>query len=141
MVIVRVFVFYFSHLSSSSSLIFLSSLSRSFFVDLMGLDDCKWVWERQRRVRRWWVQQWLGLVKTVGGGHGLQIRVEVRIGVVGVVGFVAVLWWVFTTVCAVGFFFFLGGWGLRLWLVVVAVAMTMAMVRGDELEKLRPWRF
>ena len=36
-----------------------------------------------------------------------------------------------------GFFFFLGGWGLRLWLVVVAVAM----VRGDELEKLRPWRF
>ena len=64
-----------------------------------------------------------------------------RIEVVGVVGFVAVLWWVFTAVCAVGFFFFLGGWGLRLWLVVVAVAMTMAMVRGDELEKLRLWRF
>ena len=40
-------------------------------------------------------------------------------------------------VCAVGFFF--GSWGLRLWLVVVAVAV--AMVRGDELEKLRPWRF
>ena len=41
-----------------------------------------------------------------------------------------------------GFFFFsfIGGWGLRLWLVVV-VAMAVAMVRGDELEKLRPWRF
>ena len=59
-----------------------------------------------------------------------------RIGVAGVVGFVAVLWWVFAAVCAVGFFFF-GGWGLRLWLVVVA----MAMIRGDELENLRPWRF
>ena len=35
-----------------------------------------------------------------------------------------------------GFFFF-GGWWLRLWLGVVA----MAVVRGDELEKLRPWRF
>ena len=34
-------------------------------------------------------------------------------------------------------FFFLGGWGLRLWLVVVAVTI----VRGDELENLRPWRF
>ena len=60
-----------------------------------------------------------------------------RIGVAGVVGFVAVLWWVFAAVCAVGFFF-LGGWGLRLWLVVV---VAVAMVRGDELEKLRPWRF
>ena len=58
-------------------------------------------------------------------------------------------WWVLWRFCG-GFslrfvpwvfFFFLGGWGLRLWLVVVAVAMTMAMVRGDELEKLRPWRF
>ena len=35
------------------------------------------------------------------------------------------------------FFFFFGGWWLRLWLGVVA----MAVVRGDELEKLRPWRF
>ena len=54
----------------------------------------------------------------------------------------AVLWWVFTVVCAMGFFFFFfGGWGLRLWLVVMAVAMVAAVVRGDELEKLRPWRF
>ena len=52
----------------------------------------------------------------------------------------AVLWWVFTTICAMGFFFFFGGWGLRLWLVVV-VAVAVAVVRGDELEKLRPWRF
>ena len=36
-----------------------------------------------------------------------------RIGVVGVVGFVAVLWWVFTTVCAVGFFFFFGWLGVE----------------------------
>ena len=35
--------------------------------------------------------------------------------------------------------FYFGGWGLRLWLVVVVVAM--AVVRGDEFEKLRPWRF
>ena len=43
------------------------------------------------------------------------------------------------SVCAMGFFFFFffGGWWLRLWLGVVA----MAVVRGDELEKLRPWRF
>ena len=38
-----------------------------------------------------------------------------------------------------GFFFFFGSWGLRLWLVVVVVAV--AIVRGDELEKLWPWRF
>ena len=72
----------------------------------------------------------------------MKIRVEVRIGVVGVVGFVAVLWWVFATICR-GFFFnffYIFWWlGLRLWLVVVAVAV--AKVRGDELEKLRPWRF
>ena len=36
-------------------------------------------------------------------------------------------------------FFFLGGWGLRLWLVVVVVAVTV--IRSDELEKLKPWRF
>ena len=36
-------------------------------------------------------------------------------------------------------FFYFGGWGLRLWLAVVVVAV--AMVRGNELEKLRPWRF
>ena len=36
-------------------------------------------------------------------------------------------------------FFFLGGWGLRLWLVVVFVAVTV--IRSDELEKLKPWRF
>ena len=35
------------------------------------------------------------------------------------------------------YFYFFGGWWLRLWLGVVA----MAVVRGDELEKLRPWRF
>ena len=39
------------------------------------------------------------------------------------------------------FFFFFGGWALRLWLVVVVVAVAMAVVRGNELEKLRPWRF
>ena len=59
----------------------------------------------------------------------MKIEVEVRIWVAGVVGFCCGL-------CC-GFFFF-GGWGLRLWLVVVA--MTMVMVRGDELEKLRPRR-
>ena len=74
----------------------------------------------------------------------MKIGVEVRIRVYGVVGFVAVLWWVFAAVCAVGFIFYFiyiyfGGWGLRLWLVVVVVAM--AVVRGDGLEKLRPWRF
>ena len=42
-------------------------------------------------------------------------------------------------VCAVVFFF--GGWGLRLWLVVAAVAVAVAVVRGDELEKLKPWKF
>ena len=66
-----------------------------------------------------------------------------RIGVVRVVGFVAVLWWVFATICR-GFYFlfflYIFWWlGLRLWLVVVVVAV--AMVRGDELGKLRPWRF
>ena len=73
----------------------------------------------------WWVQ------------IGVDVRVEVQIRVARVVGFgygfVAVLWWVLAAVCAVGFFFF---WW---WLVVVAVAV--AVVRGDELEKLRPWRF
>ena len=32
-----------------------------------------------------------------------------RIGVAGVVGFVAVLWWVFAAVCVVGFFFWVVG--------------------------------
>ena len=41
-------------------------------------------------------------------------------------------------VCAVGFFFLVfGGWRLRLWLVVVVVAV----VRGDELEILGHWDF
>ena len=62
----RVFVFYFSLLSSLFSLTFLFSLSRSFSVGLMGLDDCKWVWVRRL----------------------LKIGVEVRIGVAGVAGFV-----------------------------------------------------
>ena len=41
------------------------------------------------------------------------------------------------------FFVFFGGWGLRLWLVVAAVAVTVTVIvaRGDELEKLRLWRF
>ena len=30
---------------------------------------------------------------------------------------------------------------MRLLLLVVAVAVAVAVVRGDELEKLRPWRF
>ena len=29
------------------------------------------------------------------------------------------------SVCAVGFFFFLGGWGLRLWVVGVVVVVVM----------------
>ena len=37
-------------------------------------------------------------------------------------------------------FYFIFWWlGVELWLVVVAIVV--AMVRGDELEKLRPWRF
>ena len=36
------------------------------------------------------------------------------------------------------FFKYFGGWGL--WLMVV-VAVAMAVVRGDELERLRLWRF
>lgn len=36
---------------------------------------------------------------------GLRFCVEVQIGVAGVVGFVAVLWWVLAAVCAVGVFF------------------------------------
>ena len=38
-------------------------------------------------------------------------------------------------------FFFFGGWELRLWLVVGAVTVAVAVVRVDELQKLRPWRF
>ena len=30
---------------------------------------------------------------------------------------------------------------MRLLLLVVVVAVAVAVVRGDELEKLRPWRF
>ena len=40
----------------------------------------------------------------------MKIEVEERIGVSGVVGFVAVLWWVFAAVCVVGFFIFLFQW-------------------------------
>ena len=50
--------------------------------------------------------------------------------------FVVLLWWVLAVVCVVGFIFIFGGWGLRLWLVVMAVVV--AVVRGDELEKLKP---
>ena len=39
------------------------------------------------------------------------------------------------------FIFYFGGWGLRLLLLVAAVVVAVAVVRGDELEKLRPWRF
>ena len=39
------------------------------------------------------------------------------------------------------FIFYFGGWGLRLLWVVGAVAVAVAVVRGDELEKLRLWRF
>ena len=88
----------------------------------------------------WWSSERLGWV-LAAVLWWVQIGVEVQIGVARVVGFgcgfVAVLWWVLAVVCAVVFFF--GGWGLRLWLVVVAVAV--AVVRGDELEKLRPWMF
>ena len=62
----------------------------------------------------------------------MKIEVEVRIWVARVVGFCCGL-------CCGFFFFFFGGWGLRLWLVMVAMAMVV--VRGDELEKLRPRRF
>ena len=61
------------------------------------------------------------------------------IGVAGVVGFVLVCGGFLLRFVSWVFIFYFGGWGLRLWLVVVAVAV--AMVRGDELEKLRPWRF
>ena len=47
--------------------------------------------------------------------RGSGIGVEVRIRVAGVVGFVAVLWWVFVVVCAVGFLFF---WWLGVEVVV-----------------------
>ena len=50
------------------------------------------------------------LVKSNLGCGWVQIRVEVQIEVARVVGFgydfVAVLWWVLATVCAMGFFFF-----------------------------------
>ena len=35
-------------------------------------------------------------------------------------------WWVLATVCAVGFFF-LGGWGLRLWVAVMAVVVVVVV--------------
>ena len=57
-----------------------------------------------------------------------------RIGVAGVVGSRCNL-------CLRFLFFYFGGWGLRLLLLVAAVAVAVAVVRGDELEKLRPWRF
>ena len=47
----------------------------------------------------WWVQ--IGVEVQIG----LRFCVEVQIGVAGVVGFVAVLWWVLAAVCAVGVFF------------------------------------
>ena len=101
----------------------------------------------------WWLgcwggrhqRGWGGLWQRFCGGFrsGLMFGLRFRLGLLG--------WWVLATVlwrfCG-GFwlrfvpwvfFFFFGGWGLRLWLVVVAVAV--AVVRGDELEKLRPWRF
>ena len=53
-------------------------------------------------------------------------------------GFVVLLWWVLAAVCVVGFIFIFGGWGLRLWLVVMAVVVAVVVVRGDELEKLKP---
>ena len=70
---------------------------------------------------------------------GLRFRSGLRfkLGLLGWRVLAVVLWWILAAVCAVGFFF--GSWGLRLWLVVVAVAV--AMIRGDELEKLKPWRF
>ena len=43
--------------------------------------------------------------------------------------------------CCEFFFFFFGGWSLRLWLVVMVVVVVVAVAKGDELEKLRPWRF
>ena len=154
----HVFVFYFSLLSSLSSLTFLFSLSCSFFVGLMRLDTTSGSrsdgggFDRGGSDGGWgWLRSWVELVEAVGWRSGLRPWVKVRIGDPGWGkdrgcwggGFCVSLWWVFAAVCVVGFYFlfifYFGGWGLRLWLVVVAVAV--AMVRGDELEKLRPWRF
>ena len=62
------------------------------------------------------------VVRLLGGGHRrgwggfgcgvlwwVEIGVEVQVEVAGVVGFVAVLWWVLAVVCAVGFFFLVVG--------------------------------
>ena len=85
----------------------------------------------------WWSLKRLGWVLAA-------VLWWVQIGVARVVGF----WLRFCGGFVVGFgyglchgFFFFGGWGLRLWLVVAAVAVAVTVVRGDELEKLRPWRF
>ena len=74
----------------------------------------------------------MGFVKSDLGYGWVHIGVMVQIGVARVAGFGCDL-------CRGFFFFFFGGWGLRLWLVVVAVAV--AVVGGDELEKLKPWKF
>ena len=93
----------------------------------------------------WWLgcwggrhqRGWGGLWQRFCGGFrsGLMFGLRFRLGLLG--------WWVLATVL----WRFCGGFWLRFvpwifffwWLVVVAVAV--AVVRGDELEKLRPWRF
>ena len=89
-----------------------------------------------------WLKPWVELVEAVSWRLGLRIEVDVRIGDWG---------WGEDWGCWGGgfslqfvpwvFIFYFGGWGLRLLLLVVVVAVAVAVVRGDELEKLRPWRF
>ena len=155
-----------SHSHSHSLILVLSHLSfsdspsrgsdGSWWLQVGHGSDSGWHWLRLWvKAMGWsWLRLWVCVVGWgwlwVCGGWVVGVvvigEVGVGFGCGFVVGFDWGCWgggfwlrfvsWVFS-------FIYFGGWELRLWLwlVVVVVVVAVTVVRGDELEKLRSWRF